>query len=507
MEFCKEKMVYDCLSEHNFGESITAKEILPEGTKLLTVTANASCGRCEVLNNEILAEGSVKFCAILKTNEGEIKKLERTERFTISEKVHGVGAKSNLLASANAQKVKGYVEAGNLMLSCFVNIKGILFSHMENECHLSLQGEEIRVKSEETALCSLQHVQSMRFNVLQENELSPRVPEAVEILSVCPSINTREIHFSAGQLVIGGEIIFQTVYKSNDEYEPIVQITDKCEFTHIEEIKDGVNAKDVSVMLNCEEIFCDILQNAQNEARIIKYSVSVYGYAYFLEIKEYTVALDMYSIKEKINTKKEKLELCSKEEKIKTVINKHISVPLPEGKIPIARISTVSISPWVEKCALIGSKAQISAMGEVSVLYTASGTGEAEGFNTTVNFDIICENASNGEGTDALAELALNEMQATLISGNEIEIRLGLTVMVTPLIKKQSEVVSEIEIDENQDMPEFGIIIHSVQRGETLWDICKSFCADEEEIRKLNPEMNEILTPGEKIYIFRKLVV
>ena len=51
-------------------------------------------------------------------------------------------------------------------------------------------------------------------------------------------------------------------------------------------------------------------------------------------------------------------------------------------------------------------------------------------------------------------------------------------------------------------MPEFGIIIYTVQKSDSMWDICKRFCVDENEVRSLNPELKQEPTEGEKIYIF-----
>ena len=45
------------------------------------------------------------------------------------------------------------------------------------------------------------------------------------------------------------------------------------------------------------------------------------------------------------------------------------------------------------------------------------------------------------------------------------------------------------------------------QKNETLWDICKRFGADMEEVRALNPDLSDVPQQGQKIYIFRKLQV
>ena len=77
-----------------------------------------------------------------------------------------------------------------------------------------------------------------------------------------------------------------------------------------------------------------------------------------------------------------------------------------------------------------------------------------------------------------------------------------MTVNIFGLCGQESETVTEINYNGENDMPEFVIIIYTVQKSDSMWDICKRFCVDENEVRSLNPELKQEPTEGEKIYIF-----
>ena len=64
-----------------------------------------------------------------------------------------------------------------------------------------------------------------------------------------------------------------------------------------------------------------------------------------------------------------------------------------------------------------------------------------------------------------------------------------LKVVFAPLSVRLDEFV--VSVEQN-----------TVQKSDSMWDICKRFCVDENEVRSLNPELKQEPTEGEKIYIF-----
>lgn len=507
MECNRETVKFDCLDTRHITVKVSAKELLEEGAKLLSVTALACCGRCEMLNNEALLEGVVKFCAIYKTAEGEIRKTERSERFGVNETIPGVLPKSYMLAKAEAEKVRGYVEAGSLMLTCSVHITGTLITPCQRELLTGLTGEDIRKKEEKIMLNCVAFTTPLRFSVTGDTELSLRVPEVREVLCVNAGAVVNEAHFSAGQLILGGQIPLQTVYLSADEYEPVIQVSDKMDFSQLIELKNVEGGNSPIVHVSVEDVSVTVAPNAEGENRILTYSVMLCGYAYMTEAKECTLINDAYSTGGGLECTRESIKLSCTKEPITCAVNQHIGVPLPDGKTPISRICSVNFTPVFTACRLQDGRAELEGSGEVSVIYMASGSGELDGFHATVPIRLSCDNLDFEAESQMMANVSLTEMQAVLVSGGEVEIRAAFSAVFLPCSCEDTEIITEAKQGQACDMPEFGIIIYMAQRDETLWDICKKFGADEEEVKTLNPEIGELPQPGQKIYIFRKLQV
>ncbi len=502
MEENKEKVKYDLFEKYRLSTSVTAKEPVEDRTVLLNVSAFSCIGRCEMLNGEALIEGTVHFCAICK-KEGNVIKYERTERFTLNEKLK---AGEILSAKSETDKVRGYIEAGNLMLASDILISATLAVPNEKEILVSLGGDA-RVKEEEIQLNIVKFNTPLRFAQSGETALSPRMPEAKEILCANACVNVREVHVSAGQLIIGGQIMVQTVYSSDDEYEPIVQLTDKNDFSYIADIRDSGEIKDANVSMCVENVSVSLAADENGEMRKLGYTCELSGCAFGLESFTVNTVRDAYSTKEHIECTKEKLMLSSAGEKAELQLNSRISLKIPETKPPIARLNSAVFVPGTVECKFVHSKAVFSGIGEASVLYMASGTGETDGFNVQVPIELVCDGMRFDMAENAISDISLTDMQASMISGTEIEIRASFAADVIPYTNAEEEIVSAAVASENDTMPEFGIIIYNVCRNESLWDICKKFGVDENDVRSLNPDMGDSPACGEQIFIFRRLAV
>ena len=504
MDFEMEKLLVERIETHTSDCNVSAKEVVDEGARLINVTAFACCGRSELLNDEVYSEGYVKFSAILQVDD-EIRKIERTERYNINEKINGIKPYSKLLSSASADKVRGYIEAGKLILSCNVRINSVIINSDETECVLELGGDDFRTKKENYSFNKTCFAENLRFSVSENSTFSPRVPEVKEVLSVASSICVKETHVTSGQLIVGGDVVLQTVYNSTDEYEPVVQVTDRFPFSHITDLKSELEPSAVNVSLCCEEIICNVSRDENGEARIVNYSLSLCGYAHGYKKETREVLSDTYSVSERLVCESCVVESYVIDDTIKENLNKNLSLKLPENKTPISRVNTVSFVPQVSFCQMLNSKIELHCKGDASVVYSASGSGEIDGFNSDVEFTVTLDCGNLTDALECISHLSLCDIQAVLVSGNEIEIRMNINTECYLISKSKIKLLGKMSVDEKNSFPEFGIIVYNIQPSDTLWDVCKKYGVDEDEILKLNPSAADKLEIGSKLYVFRKL--
>ncbi len=497
MEFGKEKVSFNIIEQKNMTVNINASEPIEDNAKLLSVNGICCVGRSEIIGGELIIEGTVQFCTVYKNGEGEIKKLTKSEHFSKNETFNGIKGNSVALTSGKACKVRGYTEAGNILFNCTVELCTKIFIPSERDIPIIDENDFLRKKETELTVIDDVMTVPLRFSVQEKTELSPRLPDVKEILFINAVPNVTEANIIANQLVFGGEFFVQTTYATNDEYEPIVQINDKFDFSQITDVSGISDNENVSVYLAAENAFGNVSQNAEGENRLIDYTFDFCGYSYSCTEKNIKVIDDIYSVKEKLTVENESFTAKTEKLSYKNQGNRSITVSLVDGKLPMSRINSVNL--YAGNTELAGNTLKIQA--DVNVNYQSS-AGENEGFNTCTDFEIPTEvnNASS-------AQIVITDVQGILISGNEMEVRISYSLRLYSNTENTVNYVNKIESTAESQMPEYGIIIYTVQKNDSLWDICKHFCVDEDEVMSMNPELNNGIYYGQKIYIFRKLAV
>lgn len=504
MELNAEKIIFDSVKKKVFTVNVAGKEIVNSASKILSVTAHSCCGRSEIVNNELIIEGIVKYCAIIKEDE-VVKKIIKSERFSLNEYSNEFKTESKLITFSSVDKVRAYIEAGNIMFSSTVNVSAIIIENNEIEC-ISSFDDDFRKKEQEVSFLKNTFNEQIRFNVNDETELSPRLPEIKEILSVNTSINVKEAHISAGQLIFGGEISLQTVYYSVDEYEPIIQISDKFDFSQLIDL-DCMTDSEPYVILNVDDVNANIKINEQNEMRIIQYAIELCGNVFAFDEIKCNVISDAYSVKNRIQCEKEQLKYSTIGKACNYTVSKNILVKVPENCNPISRVNSVTFSADMVDSEVLDSKIILKCVGKAGVIYTASNSGETEGFDSNIEFELVIEKNNMENTQNIICYMSISDMQAVLISGDKVEIHAMFYVKAIPEYIVDNTLVTDISVLEESDFPEYGIIIYVTKQGDTLWDVSKKFGVDEEEILKLNEGISDILEPEKKIFVFRKLVI
>lgn len=504
MELNTEKIMFDSIKKRCFCVNVAGKEAINNSAKILSVTAHSCCGRSEIVNNEIIIEGVVKYTAIIKDDEN-IKKIIKTERFSINEYSNEFSSNGNIITFSSINKVRGFIEAGNLVFSSVVDVCALVIFTEETE-YVSSMDDEFRKKEQTLKFLKTNFIEKIRFNVNEETELSPRLPEINEILSVDASVNLKEAHISAGQLIFGGEITLQTVYNSLDEYEPVVQISDKLDFSQLIDLKDVFNDEPY-VTLDIEDINTNIRLNEQNEMRIVQYNMELSGYAFAFEEITCNVISDAYSLKQKVKCDEKLLNYTYVGKENLQQINKNISVKLPDGCNHISRVNSVSFNASIVDKEILDSKVILKCLGDAGIIYSASNSGETDGFNTSVEFELILDKTDFDNAKNILSNLTIGDMQAILISGDKVEIRALFNVKSIPEFEINEKMIGDVIYSDEENFPEYGIIIYNIKKDDTLWEIAKKYGVDIDEILKLNNGLTENLEEDKKIFIFRKLII
>jgi len=504
MDFEREKTVFDKIERINLCTNVASREVSPEGARIINTLSFATCTRAETVNNEIIVEGTVRFVCIYKV-DNDIFSIERTERFSINDtvRVNGEGTFCN----ATAKNTKAIIEAGYINMSCAVCVTGRVFARDEIEMPSEISGEDIRVKYEsinnDRLLCGV----PIRLSLTEEKELSPRLPRVSNVLAATASVCVKEEHISSSQLVLGGDVLTTVVYSSNDEYQPIVEIKEAFDFSSITDISKCSDNLICETVLNCESVSVTSSFDEVNSVDKLIYSFEISGYALLFAKNEQKIITDMYSIKEKYGCEYSEIDDTLISEKDKFKVSKRFTVNIPSLRSKIARINSLTATVFANNVSFENGAAKIDVSGEVNAIYTSAGDGEIEGLCLPFDINIDCDDLRGD--SDCICGISVNaeDVQLTAASSGEAEIRLELSVDDVICRKNKVTVLRNYKKLDDEQLPEFGIIVYNAQRDDTVWSICKSFGVDEAELRSINPNLSAEPVEGDRLFVFRRLTV
>jgi len=508
MEGKVETLRYDKYEKKEFVLDVDCKEMLMGAAADATVLAcNAivAAGRCEVLTNEAIIEGAVRFCAVIKDGQGNFDSLVRTERFTYNAPIEGVSPKAYIMAMGNARKVKGVIEAGSLMFSCEVRLNAELVTPNEIKIVTDMNSADVHTLSSELQADEIVAKANARFEVRQDLELSVRMPEIKDALCSCAGVIIKEVRCAEQQMMVSGEISVQTLYSCEDEYEPIAQIADKLDFSQILDVKGVSCGLDADCSIEIEEIFVSVNLNEQGERRLLSFECMLNASVQARESHTMRIIKDAFSTQCKLDIVSKKIMPYTQELSMNNSCVERFNVQLPSGNPPMARICGVQLSHCILESKAWDGKAILNCEAEISVVYIAAISGSIECFKAFMPFALQIDNSNIMPEHMLNAAITLEQMQAVMAGGNEAEVRVTFAVKLEAYNKKEQTVLTSCDRGDMISNEGSAIIIYIMQPGDTLWSVCRRLGIGIEDLKAVNPEAGDNPPVGTRLLVYRQL--
>lgn len=514
MEGKVEMLRYDRYEKKEFSLDVDCKEMLTTGAEdaaVLACHATAAIGRCEVLNNEAVIEGTVRFCTVIKNGQtedganGGFDSLVRTERFTYNAQLEGVNPKAFLTVRGCPKKVRGYIEAGTLMLTAEIRLCAELVTPEETKVITQLKGDDIHTLSGEIQADEIVARGSCRFQVRQDVELSVRMPEVKQPLCTATGIRMKEMRCADDQIMLRGEIAVQTLYSCEDEYEPLAQIADQLEFSQIIDARGAAFGMEPDGKIELEDIFVTVQLNEQGERRVLTYECMLSAQASAGTCHSMCLIKDAFSTDSKLELTGKKIYPVSRAASLHASCVEKLEAPLPSGKPPIARICSVQVQPCITEAKAWDGKGILACEAEISVVYIAAISGSIESYRVSRNFTLQLDHPDILPAHMLTASISVEQIQAVMTGGSEAEVRATFSVEMTAMCKQEESIL--LACDRGEALPKEGsaIIIYVMQPGDTLWSVCRRLGVGLEELKKVNPEAGDDPGTGTRLIIYKQL--
>ena len=217
------------------------------------------------------------------------------------------------------------------------------------------------------------------------------------------------------------------------------------------------------------------------------------------EEKEIKTIQDMYCPGEKMNFDKNIVNTITNKQCKKNLCNIREKMNVPE--LESGEIVDVEINTVINKENKLKGKIIFEGEIELNFIFTDRSTIGINTKKITIPFEQAVDEIDTSENCRAETSIEVNSQEISNQVG-VVSANIDLSFDTNTYRNSAIPVISNITMEEEEDLEDYSVIIYVVKSGDTLWKIAKKFGSTVDDIARVNGmERPDKINIGEKIYI------
>lgn len=465
------------------GDSFLEKGINTESANI-TVDKEIKTSAISEGSTDAIKRNRINNIRGLNTN------LDFSESFNIPELKSGMNVDINSSIKLIECKIINGRKIG-IKVTLEINMK--VYSKDTVDVITDLNDKNIQVLSKNMRINSLLGEGTTKASI-KENISIPNTDNLAEILSAQMSLVDKDIKISYNKVLAKSEVEIKMVYLTEEG-----QICKTQSRVPLVGFIDMPNIKEENI---CETSYVTknmIIKPNSIEEHSVYVEMEVEISCIVYEEKEIKIIQDMYCPGKKMNFDTLMINTIANKQSKKNICSICEKVNIPE--IETGNIVDVIVNPIINKESRLNGKIIFEGEVELNFIFTDR---SAVGINTkkiTIPYEQSIDeiDTSNNCKVETTVEVNSQEFlnQTGVVSSN-----VDLNFKTDTYKNLAIPVISNITMEEEDNMEDYSVIIYVVKSGDTLWKIAKKFGSTVEDIARVNGMKNpDKINIGEKIYI------
>ncbi len=318
-----------------------------------------------------------------------------------------------------------------------------------------------------------------------------------------------EVMLAEGGLQVSGDVQVDVLYRTIEQgetewYHGAVPIQGFLEC-------EGAKADD-AFFLEWKDLEWEIetKSDIDGEARILGVDLSLGTYFEVYQSMRLKLLEDVFATHSQVNCKWRKAVLGRLLMRNHAKVRVAEQVSLSPGCENILQICSSEGSVEIEYCEKETQGVRIGGTVSVHILYvTAQDQIPIEHARAIVPFEQVVDIPALSENTMIRYQCGMEQLNVNLLEPTEYEVKavVNLWVMAVEndaIATLQEATEAAYDMEQLASMP--GILGHTMQEGESLWDLAKKCHVKVEEIEKANDISATSVKPGDKILVVKQLI-
>ncbi|MDO4553537.1 MAG: DUF3794 domain-containing protein [Lachnospiraceae bacterium] len=484
----------------------------PDMEKLVQNKGELRLEEIEVLNDKIRMKGTLLYKGLYLTAEAGPLLSSLSYPFEIEEYLNIDG-----MEPMDSTKVTAELDDLNVIMinSRKLGIRALITFHViVNE----IRRVEGAVRVEEDMAEQLHQsltLTQLAFHKRDTNRLKGEMPLAAskpnirEVIWDQAALRNSDVRLMDGKVSIRGELLIFVLYLGEEEHVPVQYLEWELPFHQELDCPECDEDMVGNIHIQTGSWQIEIKPDADGEERVLELEaildLDMKGY------QEETVEFltDLYSPMKELIPKEKPFfyENLIVKNNAKTKVVKRF--PVEENQNKILQLIHVDGSVKIDEKELRDNGIYVEGV-VIADLLTITGDDQNPlyGMTKVLPFSYLVEAKDLKEGDNYELEAMLDQIHGVMIDGDEVEIKAVISLDVIAFSMREAKAITEVE-EKPYDYLKLkqipGIAGYIVGKGDTLWNIAKTYGSTIEEMKKMNHLEEEELKEGQKLLIVKKV--
>ena len=475
-------------------------DIKPDILNAISTSGTICIYKKEIQNGKVKVEGKINTYIMYyaDTEDGYIRSLNTnldfSQSFNIPEAQEGMDLNLDLSVRSidckvlNGRKVniKAIVDVNITILA---NEKVDFIKQVDNIKDIQLLNESFRINS-----------------LIGKGETKTYAKDTIKLdvadnLSEVMKTNFRIINSDV-------KISYNKVLVKSDLEAKVLYLTDDNRINSVETIipiMGFIDIQDVTEDNICDVEYeiCNVIvdpKNAEEHAIYVEVEIKIYCAAY--KNNELNIVQDLYSPNVELNFTQKQIQAMQSKENLQDVCSIRSKQVMPE--LNGEKIYDVDILPIITNQTILQDKILYEGEVKLNFVYsTNNSTGiETKEISLPFNFNMQCQNITQVTSVNTRMEIGLQNFVIT--SDNSVDIKIDLIFKVSMSNNANINIIDNIEVNENNIINKYSMVVYFVKPGDSLWKIAKKFGSTVNAITETNGiEQVDNIAVGQQLFIPR----
>lgn len=490
-------------------DDLNVPDTKPDLDKIIQTKGEVVIQEVEALIDKIRIEGELTFRILYATPSEGLGSF--IHQFPFDETVYMEGT-----LPSDCVKVGGMLEDLNVSMinSRKLEVKSLL-SLMVRSIDTDILEGIVSVEGENSLECNYRpnHITGLVVNkkdmvrLKQEVNIPSNKPNVSEVLWDSVSLRNQEVKLLDEKIMIKGELLFFVLYQGEEEHIPFQNLEWEIPFETMLDCRESKEHMigNIRAAIGSKQI--EVKPDVDGEERVLGLECTLDLDLKIYEEEEREFLWDAYSPSKNFELERNNVsyESLIVKNNARSKVNQHVHIKEHQGKV--LQICHVEGEAKVDETTCTPEGIQVEGIIVANLIYVSSDDRyPINCLSAMLPFSYLVEAKGIKEEDHYEIEASLEQINAIMIDGDEVEIKAGLQLDLIAFSVTQGSVVAQI-VEQPFNEAEFtsmpGIVGYVVQDQESMWDIAKRYYTTTASIQKMNEMEDCQVMPGMKLLIIK----